>query len=92
MSSAGRAKRDREKAKQERAALKRAKRQSDGVVTDPAESDEDADSAARITGPPASQEQVLAQIAALHQRFDDGALDFEDFEAAKNELMSRLNV
>ena len=92
MSSAGRAKRDREKAKQERAAIKRAKRQSDGAASDSADSDDDAETAARVTGPPASQEQVLAQIAALHQRFDDGALDFEDFEAAKNELMSRLNV
>jgi hypothetical protein len=91
VSSAGRAKRDREKAKQERAALKRAKRQDAAASADSPDAADEADGA-RVTGPPASQEQVLAQLATLHQRFDDGALDFEDFEAAKNELMSRLNV
>jgi uncharacterized membrane protein len=88
MSSAGRAKRDREKIKQERAAVKRARRQSDGSPVD--ENDDPTSTAVAVKRAP--QEQVLAQLALLHQRFDDGDMDFEDFEAAKSELVSQLQI
>ena len=87
MGSAGRAKRDREKVRQERAALKRARRQ--GELGSPESPDEPAEARA---GEPAPQHEVLAALALLHKRFDDGGLDFEEFEAAKSELIGRLDV
>jgi len=33
---------------------------------------------------------VLADLAALHQRFDDEQIGFEDFESAKAELLAQL--
>jgi hypothetical protein len=81
-SSAGRAKRDREKAKQEKQALKR-ERKLAGPATD--ESDEP-------TGPVRPQDQVLADLAALHQRFDDEAIDFDEFEESKAALLAELQL
>ncbi len=87
MGSAGRAKRDREKVRQEKAALKRARRQ--GELVPPGDSDEPAE---ERVGEPAPQHEVLAALALLHKRFDDGGMDFEEFEVAKSELIGRLDV
>jgi hypothetical protein len=84
--SAGRAKRDREKVRQERAALKRARRQGELGAPEPA------DDAEERVGEPAPQHEVLAALALLHKKFDDGGMDFEEFEAAKSELIGRLDV
>ena len=86
MGSAGRAKRDREKVRQERAALKRARRQ--GELGAP----ESSDDVEQRVGEPAPQHEVLAALALLHKKFDDGGMDFEEFEAAKSELIGRLDV
>jgi hypothetical protein len=41
---------------------------------------------------PAEQDAVLAELAALHARFDAGELEFEAFEAARQELTERLHI
>ena len=38
------------------------------------------------------QDDVLADLAALHQRFDDEQVSFEDFESAKSLLLAQLAV
>ena len=38
------------------------------------------------------EETVLTQLAELHQRFEAGTIEFEDFEDAKGQLMERLIV
>lgn len=38
------------------------------------------------------QQRVLAELAALHERFEAGNLDFEDFEVRKRELLTKLDV
>ena len=81
-SSAGRAKRDREKAKQEKQALKRERK-----LAGPAEADDTAPS-----GPARPQDEVLADLAALHQRFDDEQISFDDFEDAKTALLAELQL
>jgi hypothetical protein len=84
--SAGRAKRDREKARQERQALKRARRLA---PREEAEGDAPADENAR---PPAPQDELLERLAELHQRFADGEVGFEEFEATKDELIRDLTI
>jgi hypothetical protein len=82
-SSAGRAKRDREKARQEKAAIKRDKRLNDTPTDDADQAD---------AGPVAPQADVLAELEALHKRFDDGQINFEDFEERKAHLISQLSI
>jgi hypothetical protein len=83
-SSAGRAKRDREKARQEKQAIKRERRQGAGE-TDTVDDD-------APTVPSRPQDQVLADLAALHQRFDDEQISFDDFEDAKAGLLAELQL
>jgi hypothetical protein len=40
----------------------------------------------------ADQATVLAQLADLHAAFDDGKIGFDDFEARRQELTSKLRV
>ena len=40
----------------------------------------------------ADQATVLAQLADLHAAFDDGTIAFDDFEARREELTSKLRV
>jgi hypothetical protein len=84
-SSAGRAKRDREKAKREKAALKRDKRLNGG-------SGEEPDDVESSSLPRRSQDEVLAELQQLHQRFEAEAVSFDDFEVLKAQLMSQLDV
>jgi hypothetical protein len=35
---------------------------------------------------------VIAELEALHERYDAGALSLEDFEARRNDLLSRLTI
>lgn len=83
-SSAGRAKRDREKARQEKQAIKRERRLNGGDV--------DTVDADAPTVPSRPQDQVLADLAALHQRFDDEQISFDDFEDAKAGLLAELQL
>ena len=77
------AKREREKAKQERSARKRERRDlrraGDGEETAEAP-------------PPRSQDEVLAELAALHDEHESGRLSFDDFEVAKADLLAQLHV
>lgn len=43
-------------------------------------------------GAPTTQAAVLAALAALHDSFENEKLDFDEFEAAKAELIGRLHV
>ena len=88
MSSAAGAKRDRERLRQERATLKRARKQA------PADASAEALASAPTSSPIPllSQSDVLARLADLHQRFESGVIGFEDFEAARDELTGQLVV
>ncbi|MFZ9629350.1 MAG: hypothetical protein ACO3C1_08355 [Ilumatobacteraceae bacterium] len=82
MSSGSFAKREREKAKKEKAEIKRERREI-------RRSDAGDDEGSTPTRP---QEEVLAALAALHEAHTDGRIAFEDFEAAKAELVAQLSV
>jgi hypothetical protein len=80
-------KRDRERARQERANLKRSRKLADAEAR-PADVVVERDpNVARLP-----QSELLAKLAALHQRFEDEQIDFETFEAAKNDLIGQLDV
>jgi len=85
--SAGRAKRDRERARQERAALKRSRKLEDASAPAEEEIIDPFQGSVRR-----SQNEVLEELAALHQRFEAEAISFEDFESAKGHLMGQLDV
>ena len=75
-------KQQREKARREKAAAKFAKR---------AERKEAAASSPDDAAEPIDEAAVLAELADLHQRFEAEAITFEDFTAAKEELIERLD-
>ena len=35
---------------------------------------------------------MLESLAALHARFEDGGMTFQDFEAAHDELTAKLSI
>ena len=80
MSQARFQKQQREKARRERAAAKWAKRVERGNTTPPEPE------------PQHDQATVLAELAAVHERFDAGLVTFDDFEAAKQQLTAQLDV
>lgn len=82
------AKRERDRAKKAKAAAKREKRLQPGDT----DVDPDADDEATEPQPEVDEGQVLAQVAALHKQFDDGDIEFEEFEEKRNELMAQLMV
>lgn len=82
MSQARHAKRDREKARMERAAEKRARR------IERNDARQDSSPAEQVSS--SDQDALLAELAALHQRFQDGAMTFEAFEEARDEVVEKL--
>ena len=80
MSQARFQKQQREKDRRERAAAKLARRVERG------------DEAPAQPVPADDQTMVLAELATLHERFDAGLVEFDDFEAAKRELTTQLDV
>lgn len=82
MSRPGLHKRDREKAKRERAAEKAAKREDRRNATDEAPAPMSAD----------EQAAVVAQLAELHRRFDAEEISFDDFDEARRTLTAQLEV
>jgi hypothetical protein len=84
MSQARFQKRMREKAKQEKQAAKRERK------AERAEAPEAGDDTSATEAPP--QETVLEQLAALHARFADDAIGFDEFEERKHELLAQLDV
>lgn len=85
MSQASFQKRMREKARQEKAALKRERRMERAAAS--AEGDDEPDDT-----PEVPQERVLAQLETLHKQFADEQIDFEEFEERKQELIAQLSV
>jgi len=73
----------RERDKQEKAALKREKRLAGG---DDEPGDEDA------PAPAEDQGAVLSALAKLHEAFDNGQIKTEDFEEQRDALTARLRV
>ena len=81
MSQADFAKRQRERAKKEKMAAKSAKKEERRSTRDASGTGE---------GEPVDEGAVLAELAALHARFEAEEIDFETFAAAKDELTARL--
>jgi predicted nucleic acid-binding protein len=84
MGNARSTKRDIERARQEKAAAKRERRHARGLP--------DAEPDSEVVETRDSQDEVLAALTALHERFEEGSLSFDDFEVDKNLLMQRLRV
>lgn len=74
----------REQAKREKAAAKREDRRQ-RAENQPAVEES-------APTPNVSTEDLLARIAALHERFEAGSISYDDFEATKAELMAQLPV
>jgi hypothetical protein len=91
------AKLQRDKAKKEKAALKRANRQDRRVDGPPvaeaetAASTDDAVSMVSGEGEPSPQE-LLQLVEDLHKRREAGLISEDDFEEAKVELFARLQI
>lgn len=82
MSRPGLHKRDREKAKRERAAEKAARREDRRSSTDTTAAPMSAD----------EQAAVVAQLAELHRRFEAEEITFDDFDEARRTLTAQLEV
>jgi hypothetical protein len=83
MSQASFQKQQREKARRDRAAAKSARRE---------ERRSEARQETRPPSPSCDEAAVLGELAALHARFDDGSIAFEEFEMAKEQLTARLSI
>lgn len=83
MSPASAGKRQREKARMEKAQAKAARRLERSADTPDPEPDQ---------LPPVDEEALLAELAEIHTRFEDGDLDYDDFAAAKEDVTRRLRV
>lgn len=88
------AKLQRDKAKKEKAATKRADRADRRVSgPEPAEDRPVSDLVASMAGDgELTAPQLLALIEDLHNRRESGAISLEDFEDAKTELFARLEI
>ncbi len=79
----GKLQRDRDKQARQRAKQeRRAERAEQG----------DRDDATASAAPEVDQATVLAQLADLHAAFDEGKIGFDDFEARREELTSKLRI
>ncbi|MGB5759931.1 MAG: hypothetical protein WBM50_23665 [Acidimicrobiales bacterium] len=88
------AKLQRDKAKKERAAMKRAnriERKNADESEEVTETDTDAVSMVTGEGEP-SPEELLQLIEDLHNRREAGTISEDDFEEAKVELFARLQI
>lgn len=74
-------KRQRDMAKRDKAAAKSARREERKNSPDEA-----------AAPAPIDQESVLAELAALHARYDAGDVEFEEFLDTKQELTERLGT
>jgi hypothetical protein len=83
VSPASAGKRQREKARKDRAQAKASRRLERRAATPDPVAD---------PLPPVDEEALLAELAELHTRFEDGQLDYDDFAAAKDDVTRRLRV
>ena len=79
-------KRQRERDKQAKAAAKRERRQSGGVA------DETPESPTTPVVRDVDVPSVLARVDELHRRFEEGSIDFDDFDEQKRALLATLPV
>jgi hypothetical protein len=79
---------ERDRAKRAKANAKRERRQE--RASDTAESPEPAPPPQ--PGGRLSEAEVIDRLKVLHEKFDDGALGFDDFEEQKAALLARLAV
>jgi hypothetical protein len=89
MSSAARAKRDRERVKAEKAVKKKEDREANAILAA-----EEAAAAAALPGSGAkmSQADLIAALAGLHEKFERQAISFEDFDEQKQALIDQIAV
>ena len=80
------AKRERDRAKKAKQALKREAR-----LEKPAD-DEEGEDAEEVVQSTESAEVIMEKLAKLHAAFDDDQIEFEDFEEQKAELMARMPI
>jgi hypothetical protein len=78
-------KRERERSKQAKAAAKRERR------LDKSPDDENED-AVEFDENSATTDELIERIAAMHEKYDDGQMTFEDFDEEKSELMALLTA
>lgn len=81
MSSASFAKREREKAQKQKAAAK-AERRAERAAEDPAET---------LALTEESEQALMASLAELHQRYDAGDIELEEFMDAREKITERLH-
>ncbi|MGH9116860.1 MAG: hypothetical protein ACRD0A_02960 [Acidimicrobiales bacterium] len=81
---------ERDRAKKAKASAKRERRQERVADTDETEPEQPvpvAHEAGRL-----SEAEVIDRLKVLHDRFEDGAVGFDDFEEQKAALLARLAV
>ena len=79
---------ERDRAKKAKASAKRERRQGGGSETTEIEEAEP------VAPEPSSlsEAEVIDRLKVLHDRFEDGAVSFDDFEEQKAALLARLPV
>ncbi len=82
--------RQRARAKQQKANAKRERRLSKNAPTEEG-ADEEPESPAPVVEK-IDEEALLAQLAKLHAAFDNKEIGFDDFETQREELLSKLHV
>jgi hypothetical protein len=80
--------RQRQRAKQEKANAKRERRMNRNAPSEAEATDEAPDRPAEAI----DEEALLAELAQLHSSFENEQISFEDFEARREELLSKLQV
>lgn len=81
------AKRQRDMAKKAKAQAKREKRLERGDFDDDPGGEGIVDD-----GPKLSNDDLMARIADLHRRYDDGQMDLDTFDEQRAELMAQISV
>jgi ATPase subunit of ABC transporter with duplicated ATPase domains len=77
-------KRDREMAKAAKASAKRARREE--------RSSEPSSPTMVVDADGSSADELVIQLRELHEAFDDKRMSFEDFDAARTDLVDRIAV
>jgi hypothetical protein len=77
-------KRERERSKQAKATAKRERR----LDKSPDENEE----VVEFDENSATTDELIERIAAMHEKYDDGQMSFEDFDEEKTELMALLTA
>jgi predicted nucleic acid-binding protein len=77
-------KRDREMAKAAKASAKRARREERSL--------EEAEPTPTLDSDGSTADQLVIQLRELHEAFEDKRMSFEDFDAARTDLVDRIAV